>query len=89
MGWNSLEWRSRDPLFNGLHDPAFVYFVHSYYPDPADAGLVTASCNHGVAFAAACRRSNVRGVQFHPEKSQETGLRMLKNFVSELRGATN
>ena len=89
MGWNSLEWRGRDPLFDGLHDPAFVYFVHSYYPDPADAGLVTASCNHGVAFAAACRRSNIRGVQFHPEKSQETGLCMLKNFVSELRGATN
>ena len=89
MGWNNLEWRTPDPLFDGLPDPAFVYFVHSYYPDPADAGLVTASCNHGIAFAAACRRSNIRGVQFHPEKSQETGLRMLKNFVSELRRATN
>jgi glutamine amidotransferase len=89
MGWNSLEWRTRDPLFHGLSDPSFVYFVHSYYPDPAEEDLVTASSTHGVSFAAACRRGNVRGVQFHPEKSQSTGLRMLENFVNELRGAKN
>ncbi len=84
MGWNSLEWRTRDPLFDGLPDPSFVYFVHSYYPDPVDKGLVTAVSTHGVSFAAACRRGNVRGVQFHPEKSQSTGLRMLENFVNQL-----
>jgi glutamine amidotransferase len=89
MGWNSLEWRAPDPLFTGLPDPAFVYFVHSYYPEPAEADLVTAACTHGVPFAAACRRGNIRGVQFHPEKSQDTGLRMLENFVNELRGVTN
>jgi glutamine amidotransferase len=89
MGWNSLEWRAPDPLFAGLPDPAFVYFVHSYYPEPAEADLVTAASTHGVPFAAACRRGNIRGVQFHPEKSQDTGLRMLENFVNELRGVTN
>ena len=85
MGWNRLEWRSADPLFDGLPEPAFVYFVHSYYPDPVDQDLITAASTHGVSFAAACRRGNVRGVQFHPEKSQSTGLRMLENFVNELR----
>ena len=89
MGWNSLEWHSPDPLFAGLPDAAFVYFVHSYYPEPAEPDLVTAACTHGITFAAACRRGNIRGVQFHPEKSQDTGLRMLGNFVNELRGIAN
>lgn len=89
MGWNSLEIRMQDPLFAGLPDPAFVYFVHSYYPEPVDNDIVSAECTHGVSFAAACRRGKVRGVQFHPEKSQTTGLRMLENFVKELRGASN
>jgi glutamine amidotransferase len=89
MGWNSLELRAREPMFAGLPDPAFVYFVHSYYPQPDDMDLITAACTHGVPFAAGCRRGNIRGVQFHPEKSQTTGLRMLENFVDELRGATN
>jgi len=88
MGWNNLEFQAADPMFAGLGDPAFVYFVHSYYPQPAQANLVTAACTHGVTFAAVCRRGNVRGVQFHPEKSQETGLRMLENFVAELRSST-
>ena len=85
MGWNSLEPVGYDPTFDGLSDPAFVYFVHSYYPDPSDQGLVTARSTHGIPFAAACRRGNVRGVQFHPEKSQATGLRMLENFIAEIR----
>jgi glutamine amidotransferase len=89
MGWNNLELRAHEPMFAGLPGPAFVYFVHSFYPEPAEADLITAACTHGVPFAAACRRGNVRGVQFHPEKSQTTGLRMLENFVNELRGATN
>jgi glutamine amidotransferase len=87
MGWNDLRLQSPDPLFEGLPDPAWVFFVHSYFPVPGDASLVTASACHGVEFAAAAGRGAVRGVQFHPEKSQATGLRMLENFVGTLEGA--
>ena len=83
MGWNTLQRRAAEPLFEGVPAPACVYFVHSFYPVPADAGLVTATSSHGVEFAAAARDGRVHGVQFHPEKSQTTGLRMLENFVRE------
>ena len=86
IGWNSLGLSRADPFFSGLPDPAFAYFVHSFYPDPSETAIVTASCHHGVEFAASCRRGKVRWVQFHPEKSQATGLRMLENFVAEIRG---
>lgn len=86
MGWNDLQRHAPEPMFGGLADPVYVYFVHSYFPVPDDAGIVTAACRHGVEFAAAARHGRVRGVQFHPEKSQATGLRMLENFVRELRG---
>jgi len=88
MGWNSLLWRQPDRLFEGLPDPAHVFFVHSYFPEPEDTSIVTAVCTHGVTFAAAAGRGNVRGVQFHPEKSQATGLRILENFVRGLADAT-
>lgn len=86
MGWNSLRWRAPDEIFRGLPDPAYVFFVHSYYPSPEDESIITASCEHGVTFAAAAGRGRVHGVQFHPEKSQDIGLRILDNFVSGLRG---
>jgi len=86
IGWNTLRLGAGDPFFSGLPDPAFAYFVHSFYPDPSEDELITAASTHGVEFAAACRRGKVRGVQFHPEKSQATGLRMLENFVGEIRG---
>ena len=86
MGWNDLRWRAPDTIFAGLPGPAYVFFVHSYYPVPADAKIVTAVSTHGIEFAAAAGRGKVRGVQFHPEKSQSTGLRMLENFVRGLRG---
>jgi len=86
MGWNTLQRCASEPLFDHVADPICVYFVHSYYPAPADAGLVTATSVHGVEFAAAARAGCVHGVQFHPEKSQATGLRMLENFVHECRG---
>ncbi|MEX1010260.1 MAG: imidazole glycerol phosphate synthase subunit HisH [Chthoniobacterales bacterium] len=83
MGWNNLQRRASEPLFEGMEDPGYVYFVHSYYPAPADDSLITATSTHGVEFAAAARVGRVHGVQFHPEKSQATGLRMLENFVRE------
>jgi glutamine amidotransferase len=85
MGWNSLKKRASEPLFDDAPEPAYVYFVHSYYPVPEDHALVTATSVHGVEFAAAARAGRVHGVQFHPEKSQATGLRMLANFVRECR----
>jgi glutamine amidotransferase len=86
IGWNNLLLRAPDAFFAALTDPTFAYFVHSFYPWPSEAGIITAASTHGVEFAAACRRGKVRGVQFHPEKSQATGLRMLENFVAEICG---
>ena len=84
MGWNDLRWKTPDPLFAGLPDRACVFFVHSFFPVPAEPAIITATATHGVEFAAACGSGRIRGVQFHPEKSQATGLRMMENFVREL-----
>lgn len=86
MGWNNLAWGAPDTLFANLTDPAYVFFVHSFYPVTTDDSLVTAWCEYGVRFAAAAARGRVHGVQFHPEKSQAVGLRILENFVRGLRG---
>jgi glutamine amidotransferase len=87
MGWNGLRRHAPEPLFHGLPEPVYVYFVHSYFPSPQDGSLVTATCHHGTDFAAAARRGRVHGVQFHPEKSQQVGLHMLANFVRGLTTA--
>jgi glutamine amidotransferase len=80
MGWNRLRRRLPHPLLEGIADGAHVYFVHSYYCDAAD-DLVIASTDYGSDFAAVVGRGTVLGVQFHPEKSQAVGLRMIENFV--------
>ena len=85
MGWNSLTWEKPDEIFAGLPAQPYVFFVHSYYPSPQNRGIVTARCNYGTDFAAAAAEGHVHGVQFHPEKSQSTGLRILGNFVGSLR----
>ncbi len=69
------------PLFKDIPDKSFVYFCHSYYPDPKDKSVTAASCSYGIDFACAVWQDNVYGVQFHPEKSQSVGLKMLRNFV--------
>jgi glutamine amidotransferase len=80
MGWNRLAFARPHPLFEGLAEGSHVYFVHSYYCDaPAEATLARA--DYGRTFAAVAGRGNVLGVQFHPEKSQAVGLRMVENFV--------
>lgn len=81
MGWNQLNFRRESALLQGLSAENFVYFVHSYYCEPTDSDSVVASVDYGVEFAAFVQRGNIFGVQFHPEKSQKTGLRILANFL--------
>jgi glutamine amidotransferase len=82
MGWNRLNIRRQDcPLLEGVADGSFVYFVHSYYGAPADAAVTAATTEYGVTFSSVVWSGNVFATQFHPEKSQDVGLRMLQNFV--------
>lgn len=82
MGWNTLTLTKPDcPLFRELPPQPSVYFVHSYYPQPTDAGIVAATADYPDAFPCAVWQDNVMATQFHPEKSQAIGLRMLKNFA--------
>lgn len=82
MGWNEARLRHPDdPLWAGLGPNPHVYFVHSYHPDPADDSMVAATTEYGGAFASAIRWPSGAAVQFHPEKSQAVGLRLIENFV--------
>jgi glutamine amidotransferase len=82
MGWNTLDLKQRNcPLFAGLPPDPAVYFVHSYYAVPTDPSWVAATADYPEPFAAAVWRGNVFATQFHPEKSQRVGLKMLKNFA--------
>lgn len=81
IGWNQIEIvKPNFPLFRGVADGAYVYFVHSYYPVPKDKSVVAATTEYGQKFAAAVWRDNVYATQFHPEKSQSVGLGILSNF---------
>lgn len=82
MGWNSLELKNNGRLFEGLPQESYVYFVHSYYLKAADEGIVTAVTEYGIHIHASVEQGNVFACQFHPEKSSETGIRILKNFIS-------
>lgn len=79
MGWNSLKFRNRSPLFKFVEEGEHVYFVHSFYAKNCE-NSVTATADYGVAVTAAVGKENVFGTQFHPEKSGDTGLRILKAF---------
>jgi len=81
MGWNEVRQRVSHPLWSGIDDGARFYFVHSYYASASDANLVSGTCEYGVPFTCAVARDNIFAVQFHPEKSQHAGLRLLSNFV--------
>jgi len=80
MGWNEVEQARPSPLFEGIPDPSFFYFAHSFYVVPHDPDVVIGRTDYGGPFAAAVQKGNVFGVQFHPEKSGPTGLAMLANF---------
>src|SRR5271170_6573546 len=82
IGWNRIELAQPDcPLFRGIPGGSYVYFVHSFFPQPADESIVATRTTHGQTFASAVWRDNIYATQFHPEKSQTVGLRLLKNFV--------
>lgn len=86
IGWNSLE-VTPHPLWEGLPAQPYVYFVHSYFPEPTDPSCVIARSTYGETFAAATARGQVAGVQFHPEKSQTAGLAILRNYVTKIAAA--
>ena len=86
IGWNQLDiLRPSCPLFQGVENGSYVYFVHSFFPKPADSSLVATKTNYGETFASAIWKDNVFATQFHPEKSQNVGLQLLKNFVELTR----
>jgi glutamine amidotransferase len=82
IGWNQIEITQPDcPLYHGVKSGSYVYFVHSFYPQPADVLLVATRTTYGEPFASSVWKDNVFATQFHPEKSQNVGLQLLKNFV--------
>ena len=81
MGWNSLHFAHDGKLFHGIEEGSYVYFVHSYYLKAEEEFIVKASTEYGVSIHASVEKDNVFACQFHPEKSSETGLKILKNFV--------
>jgi glutamine amidotransferase len=83
IGWNQLEiTRPECPILAGITAGSYVYFVHSFYPQPRDASIVATETVYGERFASAVWKDNIFATQFHPEKSQKVGLQILKNFVS-------
>ena len=89
IGWNQLDViQSACPLFRGVASGSYVYFVHSFFPKPLDPSIVATRTTYGETFASAVWRDNVFATQFHPEKSQDVGLRLLSNFVEIANGGT-
>ena len=87
IGWNQLEIVNPGcPLYRGIQSGSYVYFVHSFYPQPADQSIVATRTDYGDSFASSVWRDNVFATQFHPEKSQRVGLQLLKNFVELAEG---
>ena len=85
MGWNTVEHRGDLRIFEGIPSGAHFYFVHSYYPSAADSSLPVATCTYGLTFPAAVGRGALFATQFHPEKSQGWGLKLLENFAAFVR----
>ena len=81
MGWNTLRMVKQNEIWEGVDDGAYVYFVHSLYPVPVDKEIVCAETDYGATFTSAIASKNVYGTQFHPEKSGDIGLKILKNFA--------
>jgi glutamine amidotransferase len=82
MGWNDINIKGKNPNLAGIKDGTYFYFVHSYYVKPDDSKINAATCNYGLDFSACIGKKNVFATQFHPEKSQDAGLCILKNWIS-------
>jgi glutamine amidotransferase len=80
MGWNTIQSRKDSPLLRGIADSSYFYFVHSYYVDPEEKDWIVANTTYGIEFASIVGKDNIFACQFHPEKSQNVGLAILKNF---------
>ena len=81
MGWNSVTFPKESPLFDGIEENSFVYFVHSYYMQPEDESIISAVCEYSANLPVALSSNNIHATQFHPEKSGKTGLKILENFI--------
>jgi glutamine amidotransferase len=80
MGWNEIKIQRKNPLLNGISDKTYFYFVHSYYVVPEDKSIISTTTGYGLDFTSMIWKDNIFAVQFHPEKSQTAGLRLLENF---------
>ncbi|HEV2392432.1 MAG TPA: imidazole glycerol phosphate synthase subunit HisH [Verrucomicrobiae bacterium] len=90
IGWNQIEIINKAcPLFNGVPDGSYFYFVHSFFPQPVDDSIVATRTDYGQTFASAVWRDNIFATQFHPEKSQNAGLQLLRNFVEIKNGISS
>lgn len=85
IGWNNLKYPNKGRLFEGIPEDSYVYFVHSYYLDAVDKSIVTATCEYGCTVEASVECGNVFATQFHPEKSSDVGLSILRNFVKAVK----
>lgn len=86
IGWNSLQFQTDSRLFENLPENPFVYFVHSFYLQAADTEIVTATADYGVQIHASVEKGNLFACQFHPEKSSDVGMQMLRNFIKVVKG---
>lgn len=84
MGWNAVNFQGDHPVFQGIPEDSYFYFVHSYYADPSDGSWVKGTTNYGLEFTSAVARDNLVATQFHPEKSGNVGLQLYDNFVKHL-----
>lgn len=86
IGWNSLQFPNRGRLFENLTENPYVYFVHSYYLQAVDESIVTATADYGVQIHASVEKDNLFACQFHPEKSSDVGMQILRNFINVVKG---
>ncbi|MBC8413301.1 imidazole glycerol phosphate synthase subunit HisH, partial [bacterium] len=86
MGWNQLNIKQDIPLLNGIPESSYFYLVHSYYVVPEDTSIIATTTDYGLEFTSAVCKDNVYAVQFHPEKSQGLGLKLIENFGGIVKG---